>query len=195
MNHQRETVYSRRRRMVLAQPSDVKDYLHDFIAGDETLEKLVSERQKTIGEEGFIETFRRIVLHVTDLLWVEHLTTMDYLRSSVNLRAYGQREPLVEYKKEGLQLFKEMEFSFRQQVTNFIETMTTGAEATVDTVDTTIHLNASHEEVGQFGIERTAEMEPNATSPERVEVDGHKLGRNDPCYCGSGKKYKKCHGV
>lgn len=195
MNHQRETVYGRRRRMVLSEREDVANYLADFIGNDETLSKLVSDRKALVGDDAFIETFRRIVLHVTDLLWIEHLETMDYLRSSVNLRAYGQREPLVEYKKEGLRLFKEMEQNFREQVINFIETMTTDAQTAPADSTPTVHLISQHEEVGQFGIEKTADMEVNVQSPERVEVDGHKIGRNDPCYCGSGKKYKKCHGA
>jgi preprotein translocase subunit SecA len=83
MNHQRETIYGRRRKMVLSEEREIKDYLNEFIGGDESLQSIVDSRIASLGEPVFIETFRRIVLHVTDLLWVEHLKTMDYLRSSV----------------------------------------------------------------------------------------------------------------
>ena len=201
MNHQRETVYGRRRKMVEAEVPEIQEYLAQFTTEDEAtseeLGKLVEERMKLVGTEAFIETFRRIVLHVTDILWVEHLETMDYLKSSVNLRAYGQREPLVEYKKEGLMLFKVMEASFREQVITFIKTMTTDAkDVNAQPIDD-IKENyvGSHEEIGAFGLEKTSDMQPQAHAVDAVTPDGDKIGRNDPCYCGSGKKFKKCHGV
>lgn len=196
MNHQRETVYARRRKMVEAEFTHIQEYLNEFIGDDEQLQSLVVDRITALGEKNFIETFRRIVLHVTDILWVEHLETMDYLKSSVNLRAYGQREPLVEYKKEGLRLFKEMEFSFRDQVINLITTMNTEAKEISEQPinDITENYVSNHEEIGQFGIEKTSDMNPS-TPPIEVVSQGDKLGRNDPCYCGSGKKFKKCHGV
>ena len=69
-----------------------------------------------MSEEIFNDVFRRIALHVNDTLWMQHLQVMDYTRSSVTLRAYGQREPLVEYKKEGLRLFNEMQNNFDSRV-------------------------------------------------------------------------------
>jgi preprotein translocase subunit SecA len=197
MNHQRETVYARRRKMVEAEKSHIVDYLNEFIDDDADLRTLIDERMTLVGEDAFIESFRRIVLHVTDILWVEHLETMDYLKSSVNLRAYGQREPLIEYKKEGLQLFKMMEISFREQVINFIKTMNTEARvASVQPMDDIgEHYVGTHEEIGAFGIENTADMEPKKSAIEAKDAKGHDIGRNDPCYCGSGKKFKKCHGV
>lgn len=197
MNHQRETVYARRRKMVEAEKIHVEEYLTEFVGGDEELQKLIDERKKLVGDDAFIETFRRVVLHVTDILWVEHLETMDYLKSSVNLRAYGQREPLIEYKKEGLQLFKMMELSFRDQVINFIKTMNTEARVADSQPMDDIKENyvPYHEEIGAFGIEATPEMNTHAQSIESKDSRGKDLGRNDPCYCGSGKKFKKCHGV
>jgi preprotein translocase subunit SecA len=197
MNHQRETIYARRRRMVEAEVTHIKDYITEFIGDDDELKKIVDERVQLVGEDAFIETFRRIVLHVTDILWVEHLETMDYLKSSVNLRAYGQREPLVEYKKEGLQLFRIMELSFREQVINFIKTMNTEAKEAEDQPIDDIKENyvASHEEIGAFGLEKSTDMQPKAQPIEAKDSNGKNIGRNDPCYCGSGKKFKKCHGV
>ena len=84
----------------------------------------MEEKKELVGEGAFFDTIKRICLYVNDLLWLEHLETMDYMRSSVNLRAYGQRDPLVEYKKEGLRMFKEMEYTFKDQVISLIGTIT-----------------------------------------------------------------------
>jgi preprotein translocase subunit SecA len=117
-------------------------------------------------------------------LWVEHLETMEYTRSSVNLRAYGQREPLVEYKKEGLRLFKEMEAMFREQVASLITTMN---------IDQAILATENQTQV----IESPQTLILNAVDSNdtpTIKNSAPKLGRNDPCFCGSGKKYKNCHG-
>ena len=135
---------------------------------------MISKRAK-VGDTAFFETVRRIALYVTDNLWVEHLETMDYTRSSLNLRAYGQRDPLIEYKKEGLKLFKEMEANFKEKVFSLIETMNEDAgEERDDTEEKpALILNT-----------------PDGEGTDRREKE--KVGRNDPCPCGSGKKYKNC---
>jgi preprotein translocase subunit SecA len=197
MNHQRETVYKRRRTMVLSDTLSIKSYLDDFTLDNEEIKKVIKERISLVGEDSFLETFRRIVLHVNDILWIEHLETMDYLRSSVNLRAYGQRDPLIEYKKEGLNLFKQMEISFKGQVVNLIKTMNSDAKESKNQNIDDIKENyiASHEEVGAFGLEKNTDMNSHIPPIERISENGQKIGRNDPCYCGSGKKFKKCHGA
>ncbi len=191
LSRQRNTVYGRRRTMLLSNKGDIEQYLGEFIATDEHAARLVDEKRSAIGNEAFIETFRRIVLHVTDLLWTEHLETMEYLRSSVNLRAYGGREPLVEYQKEGLRLFKDMEYAFRNQVIELIGTISKGATKNVETEEVKSEkvFVASHDEPEEL----TGKKEPN--SPLAPTVKTEKVGRNDPCPCGSGKKYKKCHGT
>jgi preprotein translocase subunit SecA len=114
-------------------------------------------------------------------LWMEHLEAMDYLRSSVNLRAYGQREPIVEYKKDGLQMFKEMEEAFFDQVFTL-----------VSNINPEQAKNAKREENGITQTLITNEGQGTNTVATKRE-DTHKdIGRNDPCPCGSGKKYKKC---
>lgn len=171
LSHQRNIVYGRRRTMVKAEKEDVEQYLTEFIAGDADLENKMMAKRKEVGEEVFLETFRRIVLYVTDMLWRDHLETMDHLRSSVNLRAYGGREPLVEYQKEGLRMFRDMENAFRAQVIELVETM-----------------------VPQESVAPESQPEENLTTNKEASPEFDKVGRNDPCPCGSGKKYKKCHG-
>ncbi len=113
--YQRELIYSRRRSMVEGSQGHIISTLY-AIGHDETIESLVKEKIELVGEEAFWENVRRIILYTTDSLWVEHIDTMEYLRQSVGLRAYGQREPLVEYKKEATRLFREMEERLRDQV-------------------------------------------------------------------------------
>ena len=125
------------------------------------------------------------------MFWVEHLEVMDHTRSSVNLRAYGQRDPLVEYKKEGLRLFKEMNNAMREQVARLIPHITPtveGAPVASNTAPDTSKLREVHEQAQVIGQgSGTSTDKPISTEPE--------VGRNDPCPCGSGKKYKKCHGA
>jgi preprotein translocase subunit SecA len=190
MNHQRKTIYERRRAMLFSDRAKIESFLTELQAEYPELETLIPERKKLVGDDAFYEAVRRIVLYVNDVLWVEHLETMEYLRSSVNLRAYGQREPLVEYKKEGLRLFRELEASFREQVFGLIKTMNMEASAVPVDQPKEISVTASHQEVGQFG---TQPNEDRPASAPAVEVRNEpKVGRNDPCPCGSGQKYKNC---
>ncbi len=182
MNHQRAVVYARRRTMLLGEHADIETFLESLYSEYPDLPALVAEKRALIGDGAFFETVRRIALYTTDSLWVEHLETMEYTRSSVNLRAYGQREPLIEYKKEGLRLFKEMEAFFREQVIARIGTISaeTGAGLSVEALPTppTLILN-----------------NPTGSSEgTRARSGEKKTGRNEPCPCGSGKKYKNCHG-
>ena len=143
----------------------------------------MKEKRAALGDNLFFETVRRIALYSTDNLWVEHLETMEYTRSSVNLRAYGQREPLIEYKKEGLKLFKEMEANFKEQVFSLINTINANIKENRQT------------EVTEARPELILSSSDGTDIPitKRREVD--KVGRNDPCSCGSGKKYKNCCGA
>ena len=93
--------------------------LEVLAAEDPTLPDIVSKKREELGAS-FDPTVRRLLLQVIDVLWVEHLEAMEYLRSSVNLRAYGQRDPLVEYKKEGLKMFQNMEESYKMQVRHML---------------------------------------------------------------------------
>ena len=181
MNHQRQIIYERRQKMMVANKEEVGVLLNKITEErDENAGKMIEEKKVKLGIEAFYETVRRIALYATDALWMEHLEAMDYLRSSVNLRAYGQREPIVEYKKEGLMMFKEMEINFREQVFTLISTMNAeGAERSRTQADREPRqtLVTSHNEPSEIGRKKDATV-----------------GRNDPCPCGSGKKYKKCHG-
>ncbi len=119
LSFQRSIVYGRRRAMVEGDMEHVKSVFFDLGEKGE-LESLISNKTKTIGEATLWENIRRIILYTTDTLWVEHIDTLEHMRQAVGLRAYGQREPLVEYKKEATRLFKEMEERLKEQVISMV---------------------------------------------------------------------------
>ena len=179
LNHQRSVIYKRRKQILSGNSEDVFKYLLDSIQlldeplGSQFRLKLEKFKEKPDS----IHTIRRVILQTVDTFWVDHLETMEYLHSSVNLRAYGQRDPLVEYKKEGLRYFKNMEASIIRQVAEFFmrlddKTEFNSPNSTIEKVATSV-----------------ADIRKEPVSQEK------KIGRNDLCWCGSGKKFKKCHGL
>jgi len=119
LNIQRKSVYERRRSLLTGTTEDVEAELERVALPNEALAAAIEAKKKQLGD-AFYPSVRRFLLQVIDTLWVEHLEAMEYLRSSVNLRAYGQRDPLVEYKKEGLKLFQTMEESYVAQVAHIL---------------------------------------------------------------------------
>ncbi|MFA6106623.1 MAG: preprotein translocase subunit SecA [Patescibacteria group bacterium] len=148
------------------------------------------------------EVEKQVLIRSIDLNWVEHLEAMDYMRRGIGLRGYGQRDPLMEYKKEAYRMFNELNSLIQKQVVYNIfkvgdlEAMESrAASLTADQkglADRPIRLSAPAKEMSKGGG-----MEVKAEYVIRRERDdqGEKIGRNDPCPCGSGKKYKKCHGA
>ncbi|OGG71122.1 preprotein translocase subunit SecA [Candidatus Kaiserbacteria bacterium RIFCSPHIGHO2_12_FULL_53_13] len=119
LNIQRKSVYARRRAFLTGDDAAVDAELARIAETDDKFADVVS-RKKVEFSDAFYVHVRHFLLQTIDFLWVEHLEGMEYLRSSVNLRAYGQRDPLVEYKREGLQLFQTMEGSYNAQVANIL---------------------------------------------------------------------------
>jgi preprotein translocase subunit SecA len=128
LNVQRQSIYMRRRALLTGEHSDIDDEIAQISLGDDELVKMIEKKKEDL-KENFYPTVRRVLLQSVDYLWVEHLEAMEYLRSSVNLRAYGQRDPLVEYKKEGLKLFQTMEETYRSQVAGALANIGTPASA------------------------------------------------------------------
>ncbi|MFA6301434.1 MAG: preprotein translocase subunit SecA [Candidatus Paceibacterota bacterium] len=189
MNHQRKIIYDRRQKMLRADKTEIETILKNITEGREGGEAVVEEKRKKLGDEAFFETVRRIAFYANDTLWMEHLEAMDYLRSSVNLRAYGQREPIVEYKKDGLMMFREMEEAFKEQVFSLINNINT---------ENVVKITKEEEPIPKQTL-ITNQEEPKEfadTKNVKAELD---IGRNDPCPCGAinpatGEvyKWKKC---
>ncbi len=136
---------------------------------------------------------RSLLLNQLDSSWKNHLYTMDYLRSGIGLRGWGQEDPKTVYKQEGMKEFKLMWEGMEDKVTDTVFRMeeTEAFQESLWTIGATIH------ETAPRAIQSAQEaMSTNAASdkkPEPIRNRGEKVGRNDPCPCGSGKKYKNCH--
>jgi preprotein translocase subunit SecA len=173
------------------------DELRDYIK--EEAFKLLDLKEKQVGTK-LIEDFGKYVsLRIIDDNWKDHLHQMDLLKEGINLRAYGQKDPLVEYKLEAYHMFVDLTDTINQKTlemlwrTEFVEAPQTrrGAPRQVRLVhrDTT---NLGLAEGQESDIQKAGKQRSDKPQPVRVT---EKVGRNDPCPCGSGKKYKKCHGA
>lgn len=121
LDRQRRAVYQKRHAVVVGNDDEVAEVLQEFARESEEAKKLLIKKEEELGREGLLASARRIVLQTLDMLWVEHLESMEYLRGSVNLRAYGQRDPLTEYRKEGTSMYKQMELMAANTVFELIE--------------------------------------------------------------------------
>src|SRR5687767_7405089 len=155
------------------------------------------ERKRAeVGEKGINVLERLVLLRVIDSLWVEHLTAVDDMRRGIGLRAYSQRDPLNEFKIEAYRMFDELKSTIRHDVTHTI------FRVTVQPQHTHRHPVARNVVEGRAAVGGTQAVQAsggdgngsNGGSGEPVRA-GPKVGRNDPCWCGSGKKFKKCHGA
>ena len=136
-------------------------------------EERYAAKEKEIGEEMFREIERVILLQVVDSKWMDHIDAMDQLRQGIGLRAYGQEDPVRAYQIEGFDMFEEMNHSIQ-----------------MDTVKYLYHVEAPE----KMERKRVANPMDTRNKAQKPIVKGKKIGRNDPCPCGSGKKYKKCCG-
>ena len=155
----------------------------------ETLEKIAEDNYKAREAEftpGVMRELEKVImLRVVDNKWMEHLDHMDMLRQGINLRAYGQRNPLVEYKIEGFNMFEEMIHQIQTDIAKLMYRVSVVTEERQQVEDRLATAQASH----GSDVE-DAEAKPVKKAPVRSEH----IGRNDPCPCGSGKKYKNCCG-
>jgi preprotein translocase subunit SecA len=186
MNKQRETIYDLRRRIL--EGKDLKEKVLEMMgqmaaeepedkrsSGRETLIRDYEAKEREIGETNMREIERHVMLRVIDSAWIEQLHNMDVLQEGIGLRGYGGRDPLVEYKIEGYGMFQEMMRGVREQIIDMILKVQLAGEEEARPKARVVSYGAP---------EKSAKP-----APARAAV---KVGRNDPCPCGSGKKYKKC---
>jgi len=176
LNKHREIIYKKRREILeksKIQNPKSKESLAEYVRnvalshGYTTLN--YEKREQEIGEDNMRQLEKVACLRAIDSLWVEHLENMEYLRESVRLRAYGQQDPLVEYKNEGHQMFQRLLAGIDALAADFV-------------MQASLTINQPTSGAGR----------PSAPVQGHITA-GPKVGRNDPCPCGSGKKFKKCH--
>jgi len=171
------------------------------------LAKHFEAKQAQIGDDNMRMLEKHIMLNVLDQNWKEHLGRMDYLRQGIHLRGYAQKQPKQEYKKEAFELFSEMLEKVKREVVSLLARVRIRSEEEIARAEAEERARAEaiarqmqfrHPETGGYGAdEEAAQAQPPGHQPvsaEFVARNPDKVGRNDPCPCGSGRKYKHCHG-
>ncbi len=178
------------------------------ITDDEILEKVVQAAQAAfdakvaqVGRENFTQFERVVLLQNFDSNWRDHLSSLDYLRQGIHLRGYAQKQPKQEYKREAFELFRQLIDQVKNEVTKVLMTVQVQSQAQLDQAAQDMESRAESianvtytapTETGE--VETTLEQRQTAGAQELPLPEGVRVSRNDPCPCGSGKKYKACHG-
>jgi preprotein translocase subunit SecA len=189
--------------------------LAQAVSPEQIIDSLIAEatayyeaREAQLGPETMREIERRVMLSIIDQRWREHLYEMDYLQEGINLRAMGQQDPLVAWQREGYDMFAQMMDTIADDFVRYVMHMEVVIEQPTAPVLRNVEYSAADDPVqGQAALQRVAALEAaeagHAVAPEAAEVATQapvvksaeeKLGRNQPCWCGSGKKFKHCHG-
>ncbi len=190
-------------RMPIQQWLDEDDELNEHSLRQKILDTLVEDYQRKealVGSEGMRNYEKYILLNVLDKNWKEHLAAMDYLRQSIGLRGYAQKDPKQEYKRESFAMFSEMLDTIKHETVSLLLKVQIQEREEVEQLEpqhAPQNVNYQHEEAS--GMQAVAGEEQAPADEQSAQAKPYvrnqpKLGRNDPCFCGSGKKYKHCHG-
>ena len=158
-----------------------REKLHNAIM--DSIQSCYAIKEQGIDPNMMRQLEKMIMLQVVDNLWKDHLLGMDHLKDGVGLRGYAQKNPLTEYKKEGFEMFSKMMHQIREGVTEYLFKVQ---------IEEGSEFSAEQNQSKKMVEHRGASSEES--KPLTVRRDDKKVGRNDPCHCGSGKKFKKCHG-
>jgi preprotein translocase subunit SecA len=176
----------------------------DSITDDDILERVLAaaddlfqNKLDIVGEEQFTPFMRMVLLQSLDTHWREHLAALDYLRQGIHLRGYAQKNPKQEYKREAFELFSQLLDSVKLEVTRTLMTVRIQTREQAQELEEA----AQKIEEGASQVSNVTYTHPNEdgsvtseTDPSTAAPDMPRVGRNDPCPCGSGKKFKQCHG-
>lgn len=174
---------------------------------EETLrERIVTEiqnqadaKEAMTGAELMRHFEKAITLQTLDSQWKEHLAQMDYLRQGINLRGYAQKDPKQEFKREAFNMFTSMLERIKHDVVSLIARVELRAEEDVKAVEErrrqTGDIELQHDQVDGMTGEAEEQSHNIKEQSQPIEREGRKVGRNEPCPCGSGKKFKQCHGA
>src|SRR5690606_13007674 len=167
---------------------------------NDAVREVYSGKIALVGEEPWAQFERSIMLQAIDTHWREHLSSLDHLRQGIHLRGYAQKNPKQEYKREAFELFSGMLDRIRDDVVRVLLTVRVQSPEQVEQAEA--ETNQSHVQNVQYHHSDYDEALANADAATKDEQSAQqparnimpKVGRNDPCPCGSGKKYKQCHG-
>jgi preprotein translocase subunit SecA len=156
--------------------------------------EIYNKKEMSFGTEQMRMIEKSIILQTTDMTWMNHLDEIDYLREGIGLRGYGQRDPLIEYKREAFNMFSRLMDNIRGNIINTIFRVSAAAPQEEVSQQEKLNFSGASDEVEQFGAAKRSDSgEKSGSNPSPI-INKEKVGRNDPCPCGSGKKYKKCCG-
>ena len=180
-----EGIYAPKGRMKLEELEDMsRDELQDFLT--QVAEESYTQREQLFGQDNMRELEKVIMLRVVDNRWMEHLDRMDMLREGIGLLAYGQRQPLVEYKIRGHEMFNQMIASIQNDIASLIFRVNIITREQQEAME-----RENQQRMAAAKANHGDDFQENVKQPVK---NGEKIGRNDPCPCGSGKKYKNCCG-
>ena len=182
---------------------DTDDDLHEETLREkilDELEKAYLEKEQLTGPETMRHFEKSVLLQVLDQSWKEHLAAMDYLRQGIHLRGYAQTDPKREYKREAFKMFTAMLDRIKLDVVSILSKVQVRTESDVEAVDEQRRSKSEVQYRHDDASAMQAQTGDNAASPDQDEAvqpfvrEGRKIGRNEPCPCGSGRKFKQCHG-
>jgi preprotein translocase subunit SecA len=175
-----------------AEAIDVDDIVERVIAAGQ---QLFNDKVALVGEENFTQFERMVLLQTIDQHWRDHLAALDYLRQGIHLRGYAQKQPKQEYKREAFLLFGQLLDTVRNDVTRVLMNVRVQSPEQVSEAAQQMEQRAEQlANVTYTAPTETGDVEVT-TDPATVVADVPRVGRNEPCPCGSGKKYKHCHGA
>jgi preprotein translocase subunit SecA len=184
-------------KMLEDNPDIHEETLRDFILTEAN--KAYAEKEEQASPDILRQFERSVMLQSVDNHWREHLSALDHLRQGIHLRSYAQKNPKQEYKREAFELFEGLLNTIKTEVTKVTMLVQVKTEADVEAVEKPVEVenvqyqHANYDEA--LGVSAAEEGVDDASASQTMVREGVKVGRNDPCPCGSGKKYKQCHGV
>ena len=161
---------------------------------NEIASKLYQEKVELVGAEAVRQYERAIMLQSLDVHWREHLSALDHLRQGIHLRGFAQKNPKQEYKREAFELFSMMLDGIKREVTQILMTVQVRDESDVEAAEATPAVENVQYHHADYDEALSSDDKPEAEEHKPFVRNERKIGRNDPCPCGSGKKYKQCHG-
>lgn len=175
--------------------AEKRTVITEYLLGE--AKRVYSAKETLIGKDDWNRLQKLLLLQSLDTLWMNHLDEIDYLRQGIGLRGYGQRDPLIEYKREAYDLFQGLLDTVRKTYLVSLMKLAPAHTEVISSVPKAMEFRGASENIEQFAGAAPSQGQAGTNRGSEVQAPIHNaeiIGRNDPCPCGSGKKYKKCHG-